>query len=112
MKATEVTHSDASMACAALRERPRPLLISARPAMARGTSRVDKRQTAQAGVSGRGPGITEIPRSRAHGNETWETPPPIRWRYPPAQKQSAPAWSGEEPGRTGQWPIPPEAIEC
>src|SRR6266536_4944258 len=41
-----MTHSDEVIACAALRDRPRPVLITATPAMANGTRRMNARQSA------------------------------------------------------------------
>src|SRR5262252_7724751 len=45
MAATAKTHSEASMTCAALRGRARPVLTSAKPAPASGTSRIRTTQS-------------------------------------------------------------------
>src|SRR5271165_752100 len=46
MAATDTTQSEASMACAALRDLPKPLLMSAIPATANGTMRIETRHKA------------------------------------------------------------------
>src|SRR5664279_4223182 len=115
MAATEMAHSEASMTCAALRDRPRPLFITARPAMARGISRIANRQAAPAGVSENEDAVREItapPRAGVNGYGTREPAPSVPRQYPPGQRQSAPAIREGDPARTRRSPTPPAEIRC
>src|SRR5580704_12431331 len=74
--ATEKTQRDDIIECAAPRERPRPVLIRARPAAAKGTSKIKSMQRVAelAGKAEGGPGISRVHLAdgRAH-----ESPAPV-----------------------------------
>src|SRR5579859_3357766 len=62
MAATANTHNAAIIECAALRERPNPVLISASPAPANGTRRIEKmqRSAVASGREGTGMGLSSF----------------------------------------------------
>src|SRR6266851_3626683 len=89
--AVAITMSEAIMECAALRERPSPVLMSESPAPARGTSRIKTRQST-VNVSenaGTGREVTLYPLAPADGSGRPEPPPAPLPQRRPAQSRCA-----------------------
>src|SRR5579871_1070192 len=82
MAATAVTHRDDIITCAALRERPKPLLISASPAMAKGIRRIMRNAGCVTRASGGAP----------DGSGTATPTPAPRPLTPSARTSLPPRW--------------------
>src|SRR5437016_1056478 len=110
MAAIATTKSEASRACAALRDLPSPVLISAKPALARGTRNIRRRQKA-AEVWEKPGSVTLVPHRGRDEPEPPEPDPIARRRFPPAQMRFATEPNGGAPSWTGRSPIRPKGAE-
>src|ERR1700682_3049298 len=83
--ATAMTQSEDSIRCAALRERPQPVLISASPAMASGIKSIENRTrpTPASESAGTASGLIRVSGARPGGPETPAPAPALRPPYPP-----------------------------
>src|SRR5437588_687299 len=94
----------------AARDLPSPVLISAKPALARGTRNIRRRQKA-AEVWEKPGSVTLVPHRGRDEPEPPEPDPIARRRFPPAQMRFAPEPNGGAPSWTGRSPIRPKGAE-
>src|SRR6266853_5123361 len=85
------THKQLIIICAALRDRPSPALMSANPAAAKGTRRVNRRHSAAAksGRTSTGADVTLYPRVESDENEWRASNRTTERKNPRAQSRSA-----------------------